>query len=66
MAKVTNVELENARGERRVFSAAHVERLFTMFPAGSGWAFPADSKYEYFEGNVRRKKDKGDTEKCAE
>ena len=55
-AKITTVTLV-ANGVTQDFEMSHAERLLRM-PNNGGWALPKDSKFEFVDNGLQRRRDK--------
>ena len=55
-AKTTKVTLE-ASGVTREFELSHAERILRM-PHNGGWRLPGNSKFEFVNNGLQRRKDK--------
>lgn len=55
-AKSTTVTLQ-ANGVTRSFEFSHAERLLQM-PRNGGWELPGDSKFEFVNNGLRRRRNK--------
>lgn len=55
-AKTTTVTLV-ANGVTREFEFSHAERLLRM-PNNGGWHLPKDSKFEFVENGLQRRRNK--------